>query len=589
MVSENDSDRLSRRQLLTGMASTAAVGIAGLGASRPASASTANELPSRWDMAADIVCVGSGAAAMTAAITALEGGAEVIVLEKAPVTGGTTAKSGAVFWIPNHFGLKARGIEDKREDCIRYLCRYAFPNQYSPDAEYFGIPRLDHERIVALYDNGSDMVDFLRKLDALQIREWRMWDLDIAPPDYLEHVEENKTPYGRPLAAVDKDGKFCFGYGMIEQLESYLTARNVPVLTDHTVRDLILSNGAVVGVKVEHNGDTRHIRARKGVIFGSGGYAHNVDLIDRHQDMFLYGSCAQQSATGDFIAIAEQAGAQMANLQGGWRTTVVLEQALQNRAVGSGMFVPPGDSMILVNKYGKRVVNENRNYNDRTRIHNSYDPTNGEFPNQFLMMIYDARTAAIVGENSMPPIRDNESYVISGQTLPELGNNIRRRFDSLGERVSGFQLSADFNEVLDTTVARFNEFAESGKDLDFHRGDNPYDRAWHLVWGALEYTEDYKENPYPNITLHPFAATGPYYAIVLAPGVLDTNGGPMTDANARVLDVDQQPIQGLYGAGNCIAAPTRNAYAGAGGTIGPAMTYGYIAARSALVAAENRV
>ena len=129
---------------------------------------------------------------------------------------------------------------------------------------------------------------------------------------------------------------------------------------------------------------------------------------------------------------------------------------------------------------------------------------------------------------------------------------------------------------------RFNQYAVVGYDPDFGRGELPYDNAWQQLWALPTYTETYPANTYPNLSLHPLAAEGPYHAIILAPGLLDTNGGLLTDSSARVGDKDFQPIPGLYGAGNCTCAPTRNAYAGAGGTLGPALTYGYIAGRHAL-------
>jgi hypothetical protein len=303
--------------------------------------------------------------------------------------------------------------------------------------------------------------------------------------------------------------------------------------------------------------------------------------------VFAYGSCARDSAQGDFIPISQKVSAKLANLQGAWRTAVVLEQALENRAVGTGMFVPPGDAMLLVNRHGKRFVNEHRNYNDRSRSHNTFDPTEGDFPNHFQFMIYDQRTVTIVTENGQPPITSEQSYVLQADTLEGLAAAIEQRLTELGERLAGYKLGDGFANNLVESVAKFNAYSVAGKDADFGRGDNRYDTEWHKVWGAFAFTEAYPENPYPNRTMHPLQASGPYYAVILAPGVLDTNGGPMTDANAQVVDVNYQPIPGLYGAGNCICAPTRNAYAGAGGTIGPALTYGYIAGRHIMTATAS--
>ena len=581
-----DRKKISRRQALGGaFAGGAALSLGANGLSAAGDA----QAPERWDLEADIVCVGSGAAAMSAATTAVTEGASVIVLEKAPVLGGTTAKSGAVFWIPNHYGLKARGVEDKREDCVQFLCRYAFPTLYSPDAPRFGLSALDYDRISAFYDYGSEAVDYIRQHGIFNLKEWRMWALDEPAVDYLAHVPENKTPTGRPLAATDAEGTFCWGWGMIEQMAAYLQARDVPVLTEHSVSELLTDeSGAVVGLSANTATGGVRVRARKAVIMGTGGFAHNTDMLQRFHEVFAYGSCAQLSAQGDFVPMAQKLGARMGNMHGAWRCAVVLEQALENRSVGTGMFVPPGDAMLLVNRYGKRFVNEHRNYNDRSRSHSTFDPNRAEFPNEFQFMIYDQRTAALVSEdNGQPPITPQESYVIKGETLADLATQIRARVASLSPAMGGFTLDDDFDSQMIAAVEQFNGYALSGKDPDFGRGDQPYDVAWHRLWGLFNYTEAHAENPHPNSTMHPLAAAGPYYAIILAPGLLDTNGGPMTDAHARIVDEADQPIPGLYGAGNCICAPTRNAYAGAGGTIGPALTYGYIAAKHAVSAAGS--
>ena len=198
-------------------------------------------------------------------------------------------------------------------------------------------------------------------------------------------------------------------------------------------------------------------------------------------------------------------------------------------------------------------------------------------------MIYDRRIVETVGEqNGQPLIKPAESYVISGQTLQDLARNIAARVEALAPRIGGYELGRSFVGNLESTVHRFNQHAVAGHDPDFGRGELPYDNAWQQLWALLTYTKTYPANPYPNLSLHPLAARGPYYAVILAPGLLDTNDGPLTDSSARVVDKDFQPIPGLYGAGNCICAPTRNAYAGAGGTLGPALTYGDIAGKHVL-------
>jgi 3-oxosteroid 1-dehydrogenase len=269
-----------------------------------------------------------------------------------------------------------------------------------------------------------------------------------------------------------------------------------------------------------------------------------------------------------------------------WRSQVVLEEALENRLLGQGAFFLPGDSMFLVNKYGVRVVNEKRNYNDRTKVHFTYDPVREDYPNQVLFMIFDERTRdAYGGAYPLTVPGEPSPYFITGASLSELSRNIAARLARVANAVGGATLAPDFDRKLQQTVARFNGFARAGRDEDFGRGAQAYDREWQAFFSAVREGSTFPRNSMPNGTMHPLRDSGPYYAIMLSAGALDTNGGPLIDAHARVLGADLQPIPGLYGAGNCIASPSREAYYGAGGTIGLAMTFGYIAALDATASA----
>jgi succinate dehydrogenase/fumarate reductase flavoprotein subunit len=199
-----------------------------------------------------------------------------------------------------------------------------------------------------------------------------------------------------------------------------------------------------------------------------------------------------------------------------------------------------------------------------------------------MFMVYDQRTAeAFAGVYPLPGKPAGAPYVMQGATLDELAAKLDQRLKEVGSRTGGVALSKDFARNLKATVARFNGFAKKGVDEDFHRGRAGYDREWHKVFSPMRNDTPHKPNPYPSGNLHPLADRGPYYALILAAGALDTNGGPAIDARARVLDTKDQPIPGLYGAGNCIASPSRFAYWGAGHTLAQSMTFGYIAANAA--------
>lgn len=566
--------KVTRRNLLIGAgagAASAGFGVVGLarGAEAPA-----------WDRVTDVVVVGSGAGASAAAITAHEAGDSVVMLEKAPIPGGTSARSAGVLWIPDNFSLRAKGVEDRKDDCLRYMARFAYPERYDASRPDLGAGPAAYALLEAFYDNASAAIERLRGAGVLRLAEWRGFGPDVPAIDYLDHVPENKVPTGRALGPLRDDGSMGLGGDLVAQFRAGIDKRGIPTLLGHRVMRIVRDeSGRVAGVEAESGGATVRVGARKGVVFATGGYAHDAELVATHQRNRFWGSCAGPWATGDFIRIAGAAGARMGNLTGAWRTQVVFEDALRSPKLGGGVFFPPGDSMLQVNRHGRRVVNEHRNYNDRTVVHGQYDPANADFPNQLLCMVYDRRTAeAFAGAYPLPAGGGAAAHVIEGATLAALAAAIGRRLAEVEHETGGFLPSPDFAANLEASVARFNGFAREGVDADFGRGRAAYDREWHRVFSPMKEGSSFPVGP--NRTMYPLAKEGPYYAIILAGGALDTNGGPQVDAGARVLDAAGQPIPGLYGAGNCIASPSRFAYFGAGHTLAMAVTFGSIAALS---------
>ncbi|WP_284278820.1 FAD-dependent oxidoreductase, partial [Sphingobium jiangsuense] len=536
-----------------------------------------------WDREADLVCVGSGAAASSAAVTASAAGASAIVLEKMPILGGTTAKSGGVCWIFNHFILREQGIADPKADALKYMVRYGYPRHYDPASPTLGLDERRYKVAEAFYDHGAAAVDHLREIGAVQFKQFRLFQVDRPAPDYADHLPENKVPTGRALEPAVGSGSSEGGGSLATQLHAFLKQKNIPVMTDTKVTRILRNEeGRVIGVEAEQGGKTLRIKANKGVVFGTGGYSHNVELCNTHQP-YVYGSCSLPGSTGDFIPLAQEAGAMMGDLSLAWRSQVVLGEALANRGVGLGAFVLPGDSMILVNKYGKRIVNEKRDYNDRTQAHFPYDPAHEEYPNHLMFMLFDERSIDAFGGAFPFPVKKSEQpHLLEGASWDELFGKIAAQIKGWEGRTGGVRLAPDFAANAKATIAKFNDYAKAGVDPEFDRGKYLYDREWHLLFSARREGTKFPPNPYPNTVMHPFAESGPYYCVVLAPGTLDTAGGPQINEHAQVVSARGEPIPGLYAAGNCVASPTGQAYLGAGGTIGPAVTFGYIAANHAV-------
>ena len=585
--------RLSRGQFLAAAGAAGAVVGGGVGAALALGLSDGEDdavagMPESWDREADVVVVGSGAAAFSAALAANGAGAEVVMLEKAPQHGGTSAKSGGVYWIPNNSLLRDKGTEDPREDAIRYMCRCSFPAIYDAEAEGFGLGELEYSLIETYYDTAAEAVDSLAKSGALTSGI----DAYMTFPDYYAHLPEDKVPNGRHMAPVDAEGKPGAGAELIKQMKAAADKNGIPLLTSHAVTRLVRnSSGEVVGVEADADGQTIAVRARKGVVFGSGGFTHNHSLALHHLRGPIFGGCGVPTNTGDFVSIAAPLGAELGNMNNAWWAEIVLEHALESTSVPTDIWQPPGDAMIEVNRYGRRVVNEKSQYNERTQVHFAWDPVRGEYPNLVLFMVYDDRTAReFAGRDPVPGKGTTAPYVVSGEDLSELARNIDARLDELSGRAGSaarvlrdFRLDDGFAANLRETIGRYNGFARSGKDIDFNRGEQPIDLYFHASFGGGV------GHDMPNPTMYPISERGPYHCILLGGGTLDTKGGPKTNPKAQVIDAHGRAIPGLYGAGNCVAGAAGQAYWSGGGTLGPALTFGHIAGKNAAAEAVKTV
>lgn len=531
----------------------------------------------------DILIVGSGAAALSAAITAKKNGANIIMLEKGPIIGGTTLRSGGGFWIPNNRFQKDLGIEDPKEDAMKYMVRLSYPQLYNPKDSMYGLMQNDFDLIDTFYEEAHKAVEFLEDAGALVVIPGTSWTGKLFV-DYMDHLPEDKGILGRALSSKDKDGKVSYGGELVRQLKSWADSNDIPILKNHEVKQILRNDQReVIGLEVLAEGKEKlKFRARQAVIFGSGGYTHNPEMMLHFQRGPHFGGCAAPTNTGDFIKMAGSLGAKLGNTAGAWRAEIVVEQVLKNPNGVHNIFYIPGDSVLEVNKHGKRIMDEKRDYPNRAMAHFAWDSQYAEWTNMLVFMIYDQRTANYwQGFPPFPAEGAPTDHVIVGENYEELAKNISNRLESISTHTGGFMLVPEFLDNFKETMIKFNKFAVSGIDEEFKRGDFNYDREWTTFPPTIP-NVDWPPKDTKNYTMYPLSEEGPYYAVILGAGTLDTNGGPIINKKAQILDNYDKVIPGLYGAGNCIASPTANAYWGGGSTIGPAITYGHISALNAL-------
>lgn len=522
----------------------------------------------------DMVIVGAGAAGLACALFAAWQDNKVLLLEKAPEVGGTARKAAFWYWVPNNRPLREMGIQDEKEDCIRYMARLSRPETYSPSLPRFGMTPWEYELCEAIYDNASVAAELLAQNGALEYRHCP----DVT--DYWAELPEDKAPRGRVLLPKGACESMSDGGAVAvrSMLEAARTA-GVEVRTNCRVERLLTDEtGTVTGVEAQLAGSGATVfRARKAVIFCTGGFTHNKTMRKNFLSAPVFGGCAARTNEGDFVRIGTAAGAELRNMNYAWMCPIVLEKALRDDPGLIGTFSASGDSMIYVNQHGQRVTNEKLAYNEAAQAFFTWDPATSSYPNLVLAAIWDARSqqhsaSAEYGRFIVPQGVD-DAHVIKGETLAELAHNIRARVAELAPQIGNLHFGEDFEANLPATVERFNDFARSGRDLDYHRGERPVE----LLFNGPAATEPVAPNP----TMYPISKRGPYYATLLTGGNLDTKGGPVTNRHGQVLDHDGTAIAHLYGVGNCVASPSARAYWAGGATLGPILAFAYLAARSA--------
>jgi succinate dehydrogenase/fumarate reductase flavoprotein subunit len=311
----------------------------------------------------------------------------------------------------------------------------------------------------------------------------------------------------------------------------------------------------VVGVELDTDEGTRAVSARKGVILATGGFEWNEDLVRTFLRGPMTAPAGSPDNTGDGLEMAMEVGARLGNMRNAWWVPVARvpgEEVFGHPAVHLILLERTRPRSLMVNGDGVRFTNEAGNYNAMGGAFHAFDPSKFSYPNQPCWLVFDHEHKRRYDVAGCPPGDDAPDWMATADTIEGLAG----------------QIGVDA-ATLAATVARFNEHAAEGRDPDFGRGESAYDT----------FNGD-QSLPGVAATLHPLE-TGPFHAIAIESGALGTNGGPKTDTRARVISRDGGVIPGLYAAGNAMAAPTGMVYGGAGGTLGPAVTFGYIAGREA--------
>ncbi|WP_298728410.1 FAD-dependent oxidoreductase [uncultured Ferrovibrio sp.] len=555
----------------------------------------------------DLLVVGSGAGGMAAAITAKLHGLDVLIVEKESVYGGTTARSGGWLWIPANPLAAREGIKDSKEAARTYLQHEA--------GNHF-----DAERVDAFLENGPRMVDFFESKTAVKFvlgpqfsdyhpdapgalpggrsicaepfdgRELGDKIKTLRPPlaeitfvgmmigsgkELLHffnvtrsvvsaaYVAKLLVKYGRDLLTHGRAMRLTNGNALAGRLAKTAFDLGIPLWLNAPAGELIKEGDRVAGAIVQTQDGPVRVRAKRGVVLATGGFPHDIarraKLYPHAPTGAEHWSPTPEGNTGDGIKLAASLGATTADELPNAAAWVPVSR-VPRRDGSFGVFphfidrAKPG--VIAVTRAGTRFVNEGNCYHDFCQaLVKAHKNLPGEI---CAWLICDHPTLRRYGLGHVKPFpvpiahQLKNGYLKRGKTLAELA------------KVCGIDPVA-----FERTVAEFNKHARKGEDPQFGKGSTAYNR----------YLGD------PTVTPNPCVApveTGPFYAVQLVIGDLGSFAGLKADAQARVLDsTTGQPIPGLYAAGNDMASIMGGNYPGGGITLGPAMTFGYIAGRHA--------
>jgi 3-oxosteroid 1-dehydrogenase len=553
-----------------------------------------------YDEAVDFVIVGSGAGSMVAALYLRSHGLQVLLLEKTELVGGSTARSGGIMWIPNNPFMARDGVEDSYEKALTYL--------EAVSANQDDAPAATPERRRRFLEEGPRMLEFLLSqgidLDRssywpdyydeypggsapgrtvyarpFNIKELGKWQHRIRPsfislpgdlPATIEEMRKLslfKRSWGGRLMMLrvvlrgiwgKLTGKRYVSGGAALQgrmLQAALRA-GVDVRLGSPVRELIVEQGAVTGVVTVCAGEPWRVTSRRGVLVNAGGFGRNQAMRERYQPgTSANWSLASPGDTGEMIEEMLAKGAAPAQLEEfvGYQATLPPGSEQEEFKPGAqGMTAAP--HAILVDRTGVRYMNEGGSYMAYCKAMLERDKTVPAVPS---WAIFDSQyMAKYMLAGTMP-----------GSTRPRewYDKGYLRKADSLGELARLIEVDP---QVLESTVSRFNGFVVHNRDEDFGRGERAYDN-----WLGDPLHE-------PSQTLGSIEKP-PFYAVPVVPGDVGTYGGVLTDDQARVLRGDGTPIPGLYATGVCTGSVMGRVYPGAGCSIGPAFTWGFVAARHA--------